>query len=357
MTGLVVIGLASSLLMGWAALFIVRPVLGQVVPWPALVGTALATVVTTTVGSLLEVGTLDYFIGVSLGTLPVLVFLLATADGSGADTIARWTLVLAWAVVLFPAAVIVPPLISSRCTALECTIEDFGGALALLISSGALALLAWLPAGVAPGRELERGTWKSLGAPVLLLWLGFIVWVAHLEGAIDDYIPRIVVAAVLAPIAGAVGWLAVDALRATGQHPGRSLAFGLLTGIVAIVPGAVTVSFPWSLVVGGLAGAVGALVHGARSVAAAGVATRWAVTILVATAIGYFAPPVSGDTVGLLFSARIGGLLPPATAFVAVALFSLLASAPLWILLRRHASRTRKAARDGTRWAIPDSNR
>jgi hypothetical protein len=109
--------------------------------------------------------------------------------------------------------------------------------------------------------------------------------------------------------------------------------------MVAIVPGAVTVSFPWSLLVGALAGAVGALVHGARGVVAAGVATRWALTIMVATAVGYFAPPVSGDTIGFLFSASIGGFVPPATAFVAVALLSLLASAPLWILLRRHASR------------------
>ena len=85
--------------------------------------------------------------------------------------------------------------------------------------------------------------------------------------------------------------------------------------------------------------------HGARSVVAAGVATRWAVTIIVATAIGYFAPPVSGDTVGFLFSARIGGLVPPATAFIAVALLSLLASAPLWILLRRHATRSSELAR------------
>jgi hypothetical protein len=339
MTGLVAIGVVASLLMGWAALNIVRPVLGLRVPWPALAGTVLAVAVTTSVGSALGVGTLDYFVGVSLGTLPVLVFLLATADGSGADTIARWTLVLAWAVVIFPAAVIVPPLISSRCTALECTIEDFGGALALLISSGSLVLLAWLPAGVAPGRQLERGTWTSVGGPVLLLWLGFVFWLAHLEGAIDEYIPRIVIAAVLAPIAGAAGWLLVDLLRASGQHPGRSLVFGVLAGMVAIVPGAVTVSFPWSLLVGVLAGAVGALVHGARGVVAAGVATRWALTIMVATAVGYFAPPVSGDTIGFLFSASIGGFVPPATAFVAVALLSLLASAPLWILLRRHATK------------------
>ena len=357
MTGLVVIGVVSSLLMGLAALYIVRPVLGLKVPWPALVGTVLAVVVTTNVGSALDVGTLDYFVGVALGTLPVLVFLLATADGSGADTVARWTLVLTWAVVIFPSAVVVPPLISARCTALECTIEDFGGALALLISSGSLVLLAWLPAGIGPPRDLGRGTWRSIGGPVLLLWLGFAVWLAHLEGAIDEYIPRILVAAVLAPAAGALGWFAVDGLRASGQHPGRSLVFGLLAGMVAIVPGAVSVSFPWSLVVGGLAGAVGALVHGARSIAAAGVATRWAATILVATAIGYFAPPVSGDTVGFLFYAKIGGFVPPATAFIAVALVSLVASAPLWILLRRHASRSRGTGESDTRWAIPDSNR
>ena len=346
MPGLLAIGAAASLLMGFAAWLIVRPVLGRAVPWPALVGTVVAIFVTAIVGTALNAGTLDFLVGLSFATLPVLVFLLATADGSGADTLARWTLVLGWAGFVFPVSVVVPTLISARCTALECTIEDFGGALALLISSGALALLAWLPAGVATVPERPRSTWQAIGGPVSLLWVGFIFWIAPLEGAIDEYVPRIIVAAVLAPIAGALAWLIVDLLRASGQHPGRSLAFGVLAGIVAIVPGAVTVSFPWSLAVGALAGCVAALVHGARGVAAAGVATRWAVTILAATAIGYFAPPVSGDTVGLLFSARIGGLLPPAAAFVAVALLSLLASAPLWILLRRHASRT-KAGRDG----------
>ena len=83
-----------------------------------------------------------------------------------------------------------------------------------------------------------------------MLWLGFAVWLAHLEGAIDQYVPRILLAAVLSPIAGAIAWLAVDGLRAMGQHPGRSLAFGLLAGMVAIMPGAVTVSFPWVLLVG-----------------------------------------------------------------------------------------------------------
>ena len=40
-----------------------------------------------------------------------------------------------------------------------------------------------------------------------------IAWLAHLEGVVDAYTPRIALAAVVAPVASAVGWVVV-ALRA-----------------------------------------------------------------------------------------------------------------------------------------------
>jgi hypothetical protein len=95
------------------------------------------------------------------------------------------------------------------------------------------------------------------------------------------------------------------------------------------------VSFPWSAVVGILAGIVAALIHSARPIARAGPAPRWGLTLLGATAVGFLAPPVWGDTIGILFSAQVGILAAPLMAFLGVAVGSALVSAPVWVLLRR----------------------
>ena len=65
--------------------------------------------------------------------------------------------------------------------------------------------------------------------------------------------------------------------------------------------------------------------------------------LAAATAVGFLAPPISGDAVGILFSAQVSALFVPAVTFTGVALFSLLVSAPAWIVLRRRAGRARVA--------------
>src|SRR5690606_21829046 len=150
-------------------------------------------------------------------------------------------------------------------------------------------------------------------------------------GAVDVYTPRIVAAGLLGPSAAALGWFLVDRLRDLGRSWVRGLGPGLLAGMLASAPGAVTVSFPWTIVVGGLAGIVAGLVHATAGARQAGVATRWGMTLLAATAVGFLAPPIWGDTVGILFSAQVSALLIPAVAIVGVSLYSLLVSAPAWI--------------------------
>ena len=63
--------------------------------------------------------------------------------------------------------------------------------------------------------------------------------------------------------------------------------------------------------------------------------------LLVASAVGFLAPAISGDTVGILFSAHLDVLSVPVVSFLGVSLLSLVVSAPAWVLLRRHASRDR----------------
>jgi Ammonia permease len=162
-----------------------------------------------------------------------------------------------------------------------------------------------------------------------------VLWLASLEVALDAYIPRILLAGVVGPAAGALGWVLVDRLKAVERPVARSLGFGFLAGIAATASGAVTVSFPWSPVVGALAGILAAVIHAAKPAVRAGLAPRWGLAILGATAVGFLAPPIAGDTIGVLFTVQVGTLAAPLVAFLAVALGSVLVSAPVWYLARR----------------------
>jgi Amt family ammonium transporter len=334
-TLIVAISFAAAALATLSIYQLVRPVLGGRMVWPAIAAAILTTFVTTTLGVLTDAARLDYLLGISAFTLPVLVLLEAAAIGSGADQVSRWVLMLAWGLIVFPAATLIPPLATESCRFDGCGITDFGGALPLFVSSSAYVLLAWAPLR-ARSFTLVRGSEALAG--VLGFWIAFAVWLASLEAAFDSYVPRILLAGAVGPVAGALGWLLVDTLKATGRPITRSLGFGFLAGIAATASGAVTVSFPWSAVVGALAGIVAGVIHSAKPLTAAGVAPRWGLSLLGATAVGFLAPPISGDTVGILFSAQVGVLWTPILAFFGVALGAAAVSAPVWVLLQRRQS-------------------
>ncbi|WP_309708099.1 hypothetical protein [Pseudolysinimonas sp.] len=332
MTPLVVaISFAAGALATLAIFQLVRPVLGGRMVWPAIVAAILTIGVTTVVGNLSDVARIDYLLGLSAFALPVLVLLEAAAIGAGSDTLGRWILMLGWGLVVFPGAAVLPLLITEPCRLNGCGFTDFGGALALFASASAYVLLAGRSRTAPP--PLVGGT-EAIAA-VLGFWVMFAIWLASLEADLDAYIPRILLAGVVGPVAGALGWLVVDRLKAVDRSLLRSLGFGFLAGIAATASGAVSVSFPWTAVVAVLAGMVAALIHASRTVARSGPATRWGFTLLGATAMGFLAPPVWGDAVGILFSAEVGVLATPLMAFSGVALGSLLVSAPTWVLIRR----------------------
>lgn len=336
MTALFVgISFAAGALATLAIFQLVRPVLGGRMIWPAITAAVLTTAVTTTIGVAADIARVDYLLGISAFTLPVLVLLEAAAIASGADGVARWVLMLTWGLIVFPAAALIPLLVTASCRFDGCGIIDFGGALPLFVSSAAYVLLAWSPtraATVSPARG------KEAIVGIVGFWIAFALWLASLEAAVDTYLPRIVFAGVIGPAAGALGWLLVDQLRATGRPFTRSLGFGFLAGIAATAPGAVAVSFPWSAAVGALAGILGAVILSAKPFVAAGVAPRWGLALLGATAVGFLAPPISGDTVGILFSAQVGVLWAPLLAFLGVTLGAAVISAPVWVFLRRRQS-------------------
>lgn len=297
----------------------------------AVLALLFALVVTVTGGVLSGAETLDFLIGVTLAAGPVAMLLGAAADDSFAER-RGWAdaVVYVWAGIVFPLSVIVPGVVLSSCASPDCRVEDFGGALPLLVSSAASALFAWGAKEDAPSIP-----WVRFAIAAAVVWVSGALWLTSLEGAIDAYTPRILATAFFGPLGGAAAWLLADQLRGRGGEPGRSAANGALAGFIAILPGAATLSFPWSLAVGALAGLAAALVYGARRMSHAGRAGHWAGVVLTATAVGFFAPAVSGDTIGFIFSGRIGALVPPVGMFLAVAGFGVLVTAPLWLVGRR----------------------
>lgn len=286
-------------------------------------------------GLAFELATAPHLLGIAMFAVPVALLIDLGAVAAGADRLATWVLVVAWGAVVFPVAVLVPLGIAAVCAAPECVAEDFGGGLALFASAAAFLALTWI-SPVVPG-ALRSGSRRRLAIALVLMALGFLLWLVHLEGALDAYVWRILAAGAIAPIAATAGWLIVDRLRGSGMTAVRILAGGIGAGMVAIAPGAVSVHFPWTVIVGLLAGVAAAVVHSSQALADAGEVARWALALLSAAAIGFFAPPISGDAVGIVFSARIAALSAPMVLFLGVSLFAVLASAPAWLLLRRHA--------------------
>jgi Amt family ammonium transporter len=336
---LVVVGLVAAAVATVALFVLARPIMDGRMVWPALGAAAVSALLTVGVGRLLDIASLGYLIGIAGFAVPILVLLEAAAIGSGADRAARWALMLVWGAVVLPLATLAPLSLTSGCAGTDCELQDFGGALPLLVSSGAFVLLAWLPAGFTEPTDIRPHSTRRATLALLALWVAVAVWLVQLEGAVDEFSLRILMAAVIGPVSGGLGWLIADRARGVRRPVVRSLVLGVVAGLAAVFPGAVTVAFPWTVGVGVLAGALGSVAYSSRGSAAAGIATRWGFVLLVATAIGFIAPAIAGDTVGILFTAHLGVLSVPIVAFAGVTLFALVVSAPAWVLLRRHASR------------------
>lgn len=302
----------------------------------SLAAAAVASGVAVGLGMLTGAETTAFLLASAFATAPVAVLLGGAAEEAapGRSGVA-WSLVLVWAAIVFPLTSVVPALLLAACDAPECRVEDFGGGLALLVTSASAVLLAWR----APSSGVREG-WGRFALPAGVVCLAAAAWLVSLEGVVDAYTPRILTAALLSPVGGAAGWLLVDLLTGTPRHPARSAADGLLAGLVAIVPGAAGVSFPWSLIVGVLAGSAAALVYGSRRLSSGGRAGHWALVVLASTAIGYLAPAIAGDTIGFVFTGRIAAILPPVAAFASAAALGLIASAPSWLAARRARLRT-----------------
>jgi ammonia channel protein AmtB len=281
-----------------------------------------------------------YLVDVAGAAAVVLILLLIAADAAGAGPRLRWLVPVVWGVVVLPATALGPLIATAGCAGTPCELQDFGGTLPLALAPAAFVLLAVLV------RRPDRRELPELGRRRALivggvLWAAFVVWIAAMEGAIDAYTPTLLIAGLVGPAVGAVLWLVVDLLRRAHRPVARSLALGALAGIVATLAGAATVTPPWSLAVAALAGAIAAGVARRRtgSVARAG----W--VVLSAALVGLLAPVISGDAVGLLFTAQIGAVPVPIEAATTTAAFAAIVSLPVWLVIRFRTRPLSPAAR------------
>jgi len=346
MPALLLVSALCALVMVGGLLRMLRPPRAGVHAIRAVAAAVGAAVLTAGVGGWLRADTPEFLVASSAAVAPLAVLLgVAAEEAAPVQPAAGWWLVGLWSLLVYPVCAIVPPLLLAGCAASECRVADFAGGLPLLASSAAMLLVAGgRPSGPHPlgmHHVGERpGGWRRLVGPVLLIWAAAALWIASLEGVVDAYTPRILLATVVSPLGGAVGWLLADLVRGARRHPVHSATGGVLAGLAAILPGAAGISAPWSMLVGGLAGAVCALILGSRRLAARGRAGRVALGVLAATGIGYLAPAVAGDTLGFIFSGRMGALVPPAIVYTAVVAFGALVALPLWLGIRAAARRS-----------------
>jgi ammonium transporter, Amt family len=211
----------------------------------------------------------------------------------------------AWAVIVLPVAAVVPLAATAGCAGTDCAIQDFGGGLPLAVSAAAFLLAVGVRATPPPTRLV----------PPLVTAVAAVVWLAAMEGAVDAYTPRLLLTGAIGAVSAALALTAVDALS---RRPVRSApALGLVAGVVAMLPGAAVLGWPWAIVVGLVAGAAGSAVAGRRAPG------RIAPAALVVALIGVVAPVVVGDEVGLIITADVvtlGIALGAALGVIAVAM-------------------------------------
>jgi len=319
------IGVVASLVVAGALVVLLRPLLGARLPWASLVASVAGGGILVGAGAGLGIVALPFALGLAALGLPVAIAVEAGAVVAGRS---RLVVPLLWGIVALPVSALVPIALTAGCWTSACGFEDFGGALPLFTSSAALLLSAVLGAPAASLAAPSRA--RTLGT-VAVMWAGYALWLAHLEAAIDPYVPRLLLSALVVPACAALAWLVVSVLGEHGTRVDLALAGGAVAGMIAAAPGAASVAFPWSALVGALAGAAAGAVHAAPPVRRAGPAVQWALSGWVAAAVGFLAPPFSADSVGILYSAQFGLLGVPALALVAVSA----GSALVGLLLRR----------------------
>ncbi|HWH27001.1 MAG TPA: hypothetical protein VNT53_10205 [Pseudolysinimonas sp.] len=336
MNALTPIGFAAALLATAAVLTLTRPIRGKWMSWPA-VALGVASCVVTVGGGALAGLPLAFPLGLGFWAIPTSVALASASAALGFSGRFAWAPMTGWALLVFPSTALVTMAVASGCGEASCRIDDFGGALPL-----AFTAVAFLLVSRSAGIRMPSDPWTAhptANRPivqilaVLALWVAFILWLAHLEGVVDAYFPRILAGAVIGPLCAAIGWTVVDLLRGHRRPVIRSMMFGLLVGMPATLAGVATVGSPWGEIAAVAAGAVGALVLSIRPHKWLAV-RRATAAVGAATLMGFLASPIAGDMTGVLFTGNASGLAPPLFAVLVVIAWSVLVAWVSWATAR-----------------------
>lgn len=319
---LTVVALLCAAAMAAVALLVARPAL-EPPSWRHVLGFAAVGVgVTAALGALAGYQDLSFLVGASSASAAVLVPLLGIARAAGMhgrDYVAVGAL---WSAVVLPPS-LVAPLVVVDAVGDGGGLQDFGGALGLVVSAAAYVLALSAPAVAADPVGPARASTPLRVLSVAVFWVVFAVWLTSLEGAVDTFTPRIALAAVLAPLGGGIGWLLVDRLKAVDEPTRRSVRYGVLAGAAAILSCVVAVPLVAAPFVGVVAGCVGAMVHAMPRVRAARVAIRSGVTALAAGGTGLLASAVIGEDAGFVADANVQTFTAHLLAFAAVCAWAL----------------------------------
>jgi ammonia channel protein AmtB len=175
------------------------------------------------------------------------------------------------------------------------------------------------------------------------LGLGWLVWLAGVELAIDGVTPGILLNGLVGGAGGVVGWLVVQRLRRQSTTL-NAVAAGLVSGLVAITSGAplfTPVSAAAAGIVAGAAACLFTLVRVGRSRR-----QQWFIvgSHLVAGAVGIVVLGLLATGMGFLFTGSIALIQNQVVATVIVAAYSVTVSVALWLPLQRLALRSSRRA-------------
>ncbi|WP_246077991.1 ammonium transporter [Rhodoglobus vestalii] len=218
---------------------------------------------------------------------------------------------------------------------------DYGGALVMSVAVGA-GMLAVL---LVERKFLIRGARLSVSVPagtisLVVVVLSWIAWLVGAEFAIDAAAGLIIVNSAVSACAGAVGWMVVQ-LIAHGVISLRSVAAGLVCGLIAVTAGAPLFTPVSAAVVGLAAGAV-ACVFTVRRGSPLGNQLRFLLnTHLLSGSIGVTALGILATGSGFLFTGQTGIFVEQLLSVVVTAGWSFAVSLGCWWLLSRSARAAR----------------
>lgn len=208
---------------------------------------------------------------------------------------------------------------------------DHGGSLPVNVAAGA-AVLGVLLCG---GPRLRTATVPRITGLIGMIGLsvGWLLWLAGAEFAVDDLSGSIIVNGLVGATGGVVGWLAVQRIRHR-RVTLNSVAAGLISGLVAITAGAPLFT-PVSAASAGVIAGGAACIFTLQRVASSR-RQQWFVvgSHLIAGAVGVILLGLLATNMGFVFTGSVTLIQNQLLGTAAVAGYSLIVSVLLWLVLR-----------------------